>query len=157
MVTAATYFGVISGYKFGTPTRLSVPRVMQAIHTNISSTLPISYHNDLEYPNWICGSIAYESNTTFMTLLSQALQFSRRSSPSPPRCSNTILRGLSGINQAFQQVGLTSPDLIGTCASFESNVVASPPVRGSNRAPYSLDPPALSQSKQLSVDAKVDG
>ena len=49
MVTA-TYYGVISGYKFGTPTRLSVPRVMQAIHINISSTLLISYH---KYVKWL--------------------------------------------------------------------------------------------------------
>eukprot|EP00956_Cyclotella_meneghiniana_P004994 scaffold6171_cov22-Cyclotella_meneghiniana.AAC.2 len=83
------------------------------------------------------------------------MQFSRRSSPSPPRRSNALLRGLSGINQAFQQVGLTSPDPIGTRASFESNVVVSPSVRGSDRAPSSSNPPAFAPNN-VSVDTGVD-
>ena len=49
MVTR-TYYGVISGYKFGllAHNHLSVPRVIQAIH--ISSTLLISYH---KYVKWL--------------------------------------------------------------------------------------------------------
>ena len=77
------------------------------------------------------------------------MQFSRRSSRSPPRRPNALLRGLSGINQAFQQVGLASPDPIGTRASFESNVAAS------DHAPSSSDPPVFAPNN-VSIDTGVD-
>ncbi|KAL3792100.1 hypothetical protein ACHAWO_010041 [Cyclotella atomus] len=79
------------------------------------------------------------------------MQFSCRSSRLPPRRLSALLRGLSGINQAFQQVGLTSPDPIGTRASFESSVAAPPPVRRSDRAPSFSDPPVLNPNN-VSVD-----
>eukprot|EP00956_Cyclotella_meneghiniana_P020337 scaffold35704_cov41-Cyclotella_meneghiniana.AAC.1 len=87
------------------------------------------------------------------------MQFTRRSSSlSPPpssRRANALLRGLSGLNQALQQVGLGSPDPIGTHASsVDPSIVASPSSRFSGRPSPSSDPPVAPNN--VSIDTGVD-
>eukprot|EP00956_Cyclotella_meneghiniana_P024440 scaffold49028_cov44-Cyclotella_meneghiniana.AAC.1 len=87
------------------------------------------------------------------------MQFYRRSSSlSPPpssRRANALLCGLSGINQALQQVGLGSPDPIGTHASsVDLGIVASPSSRFSGRPSPSSDPPVAPNN--VSIDTGVD-
>ena len=86
------------------------------------------------------------------------MQFRRSASLSPPpssRRANALLRGLSGLNQALQQVGLGSPDPIGTHASsVDPSVSSSSFGRFSGRPSPSSDPPVAPNN--VSIDTGVD-